>query len=180
MGEVKWKVWVSRSCPTLCYPMDCSPPSFSVHGILQARILEWVAISSSRQSFWHRDQTHVSGLSCFAGRFFTTAPPVKPNNLISSLLSQAGSDVRGWGVGWAHIWLHSPAFWLQSRRPGTLSADFHWILLILLKKCQWPFLVSLILPYILCFSWDLGKGWWGGNVLWLIGQGLGLRINFKK
>ena len=34
-----------QSCPTLCDPMDCSPPGFSVHGILQARILEWVAIS---------------------------------------------------------------------------------------------------------------------------------------
>ena len=39
-----------QSCPTLCGPMDCSPPGSSVHGILQARILEWVAISSSRGS----------------------------------------------------------------------------------------------------------------------------------
>ena len=38
-------VWVTQSCPTLCDPMDCSPPGFSVHGILQARVLEWVAIS---------------------------------------------------------------------------------------------------------------------------------------
>ena len=50
--------------PTLCDPMDCSPPGSSVHGILQARILEWVAISSSRGSSWPRDQTHVSGISC--------------------------------------------------------------------------------------------------------------------
>ena len=40
----------AQSCPTLCNPMDCSPPGSSVHGILQARILEWVAISSSRRS----------------------------------------------------------------------------------------------------------------------------------
>ena len=39
---------VAQSCPTLCYPMDCSLPGFSVHGILQARILEWVTISFSR------------------------------------------------------------------------------------------------------------------------------------
>ena len=39
-----------QSCPTLCDPMDCSLPGFSVHGILQARTLEWVAISSSRRS----------------------------------------------------------------------------------------------------------------------------------
>ena len=38
---------VTQSCPTLCDPTDCSPPGFSVHGILQARILEWVAMPSS-------------------------------------------------------------------------------------------------------------------------------------
>ena len=45
-------------------PMDCSPPGSSVRGILQPRILEWVAISSSRGSSWLRDQTHVSSVSC--------------------------------------------------------------------------------------------------------------------
>ena len=44
----KVKVLVTRSCPTLCDPMDCSPSGSSVHGILQARILEWVAIPFSR------------------------------------------------------------------------------------------------------------------------------------
>ena len=48
------------SCPTLCDPMDCSPPGSSVHGIFQARILEWVAISFSRVSSQPRDQTRVS------------------------------------------------------------------------------------------------------------------------
>ena len=51
----------------LCDPVDCSPPGSSVHGILQARILEWVAISFSRGSSWPRDQTQVS---CIAGRCF--------------------------------------------------------------------------------------------------------------
>ena len=51
---------VTKSCPTLCDPMDCSLPGSSVHGILQARILEWVAIPFSRRSSWPRDQTHVS------------------------------------------------------------------------------------------------------------------------
>ena len=46
---------VAQSCLTLCDPMDCSPPGFSVHGILQARILEWVAISFSRGSSRPRD-----------------------------------------------------------------------------------------------------------------------------
>ena len=44
------KVLVTQSCPTLCDPTDCSPPGSSVHGILQARILEWVAMPSSRGS----------------------------------------------------------------------------------------------------------------------------------
>ena len=44
--------------------MDCSPPDSTVHGIVQARILEWVAISSSRGSSWPRDQTHISCIPC--------------------------------------------------------------------------------------------------------------------
>ena len=64
--------------PTLCDPMDCSPPSSSVHGILQARILEWVAVPSSRESSWLRDQTYLSCGSCMAGRFFISEPPGKP------------------------------------------------------------------------------------------------------
>ena len=59
---------VTRSCLTLCNPMDCSPPGSTVHGILQARILEWVAMPFSRGSSWPRDQTWVS---CTGGRFFT-------------------------------------------------------------------------------------------------------------
>ena len=51
---------VAQSCPTLCDPMDYSLPSFSIHGILQARILEWVAMSFSRVSSRPRDQTWVS------------------------------------------------------------------------------------------------------------------------
>ena len=66
----KWKVkvLVAQSCPTLCNPMDCSLPSSSVHGILQAKILEWVSIPFSRGSSQPRDQTWVC---CMAGRFFT-------------------------------------------------------------------------------------------------------------
>ena len=50
----------TQLCLTLCDPMDCSPPGSSVHEIFQARILEWVAISSSRGSSWPRNETHVS------------------------------------------------------------------------------------------------------------------------
>ena len=58
--------------------MDCSLPGSSVHGILQARILEWVAISSSRGSFPPRDQTRLSCISCTTGEFFATEPLGKP------------------------------------------------------------------------------------------------------
>ena len=57
-------------CLTLCDTMDCSLPGSSVHGILQTRILEWVAMPSSQGSFWHRDQTWVSCISCIAHGFF--------------------------------------------------------------------------------------------------------------
>ena len=52
------------SCPTLCDRMDCNPPGSAVHGISQARTLEWVAISFSRGSSWPRDWTHISCVFC--------------------------------------------------------------------------------------------------------------------
>ena len=61
-------VLFAQLCPTLCDPMNCCPPGSDVRGILQARILEWVAIPFSRRSSQSRDQTLVS---CIAGRFFT-------------------------------------------------------------------------------------------------------------
>ena len=56
-------VLVTESFPTLCDTMDCTPPGSSIHGILQAWILEWVAIPFSRGSSWPRDQTWVSHIS---------------------------------------------------------------------------------------------------------------------
>ena len=50
-GDLKVKSEVAQSCPTLCDPMDCSPPASSIHGIFQARVLEWVAISFFRKIF---------------------------------------------------------------------------------------------------------------------------------
>ena len=59
---------VAQSCLTLCNSKDCSPPGSSVHGILQARMLEWVAMPASKESFEPRDKT---GVLCISGRFFT-------------------------------------------------------------------------------------------------------------
>ena len=65
----------AQACLTLCDPVDCSPPGSSERGILQARILEWVAITSSRGSSRPRDQTQVS---CISRRFITNEPRGKP------------------------------------------------------------------------------------------------------
>ena len=82
-------VLVAQLWLMLCDPMDCSPPESSVHGILQARILELIAITSSRGSFQPWGRTHIS---CIAGSFFTTEPLEKPSyyprlTLIIALLS---------------------------------------------------------------------------------------------
>ena len=60
--------WISQSCLTLCDPMDCSLPGSSIHGIFQARVLEWVVISFSRRSSQPRDWIWVSHI---VGRCFT-------------------------------------------------------------------------------------------------------------
>ena len=60
---------VAQACLTLCNAMDCSLPGSSIHGILQARILEWVAVPFSRVSSQLRDRTQVS---LIAGGFFTS------------------------------------------------------------------------------------------------------------
>ena len=77
---------VAKSCLILFDLMDCSPPGSSVHGISQARILEWIAIFSPRASSPPRDQTC---LSCLAGGFLTTEPPRKPFCVYTSSLLQS-------------------------------------------------------------------------------------------
>ena len=73
-----------QSCLTLCDPINCSPPGSSVHGILQARMLEWVALPSSRGFSQPRGPTHSSWSSCIGGRFIITAEPVgKPVPLLT-------------------------------------------------------------------------------------------------
>jgi len=100
-----------QSCPTLCNPMDCNPSGSSVHGILQARTLGWVAISSSRGSSQSRDQTWLTWLS----NLTTTEPPGKPCCLIcyyKSFLS-IYQDTKD-NVWWFYLqlyMLHITVFW---------------------------------------------------------------------
>ena len=82
------KLKVSQSRLTLCDPMNCSPPGSSLHGILQARILEGVAMPFSRGSSRPRDQTWVSCGSCTAAGLFTTEPQGKSHPEYMLLLSR--------------------------------------------------------------------------------------------
>ena len=121
IGILLWETWVfsvcaqSLSCPTLGDLMDHSPLGSSVHGIFQARIWKWVAISSSWGSSPLRDQTLISCISCIAVRFFT--------------LSHRGSWYRLSGVA-----LMADDGYLPTRLCHGLEADFtatllfhHWL-----------------------------------------------------
>ena len=114
VGPTHWQ-WkkeseVAQSCPTLCDPMDCSLPGSAVHGIFQASVLEWVAISFSRGSSWPRDRTQVS---CTAGRGFTR----------EAVLTVPGGywmNESPFGQGWDQIGGEaSVSPWLPLQREGT-------------------------------------------------------------
>ena len=126
---------VTQSCSTLCDPMDCSPPGSSLHGILQARILEWVAIPFSRGSSRLRDGAQVS---CPAGRFFAVWATRE------ALSMEAGTEVSGctWhtpevspGCEQAafFLWLSQAAFWT----PGPSHPSTRMMLTVSLPSRKW-------------------------------------------
>ena len=99
-----------QSCPT--DPMDCGRPASSVHGILQARILEWVSMPSSRVSSQPRDRTCISFDLCIAGGSFTTEPPGKPHcTLITTVKSTKAQPL----VEDTHKWQCTPDIWTNLR-----------------------------------------------------------------
>ena len=132
---------VTKSCLTLCELMDCSLPGFSVHGISQARILEWVAIFFSRGSSQHKDETHVSWI----GRWilyqrnkcdtYWNMPRVVPDTSVQNgwvlvvhscstlydpmYWSQPGYSVHGISqariLEWVPILFSRGSFWLRSQ-----------------------------------------------------------------
>ena len=73
----------TQSCTNLCHTVDCSPPGSSVHGILRAGLLEWVAISFSRGSSQPRDRTYVSHFLCQQAG---SLPPASPGKHPSSVV----------------------------------------------------------------------------------------------
>ena len=129
-----------QSCPILCNPMDSSLPGFSVHGILQARILEWVVMPSSRGSSRPRDQTCVSCGSCIAGRFFTYELLRKPSHRWNRVFLFCD-------------WLISHNI-MSSRATHVIASGwipFHFVYrphFVHLFICQWTF--SLLLPLGYC------------------------------
>ena len=99
--------------------MDCNLLDSSVHGVLQARILEWVAMPSSRGSSQPRDRTLVSCVSCMAGGFFTVEPPGKPFMKLASLDSHINRClITTWLFQWPCIFL--PDFHSMSRYSSLL------------------------------------------------------------
>ena len=92
---------VAQLCLTLCDPMDYSPPGFSVHGIFQSKILERVAMPSSRGSSQPRDTTQVF---CIAGRFFTTELSGKPPNQFLCLTNLSDQRLIAAISFLAHMW----------------------------------------------------------------------------
>ena len=108
-------VLVAQSCLTLCDSMDCSPPGSSVYGIFQARILEWLAISSSRGSSRSKDWTHISCVSGIAGASLVAQSvknlPVVQETWVLSLGwedplqkgTAAHSSILAWGILWT-VW----------------------------------------------------------------------------
>ena len=109
----------AQSCPTPLDPTDCSPPGFSVHGILLARILKWVAISYSRGSSQPKDQTWVSGIS-WVGKWVlyhcTTWAALVSQDMVSKLWFQPAWEVMmvTWGSWFSHL-IKNGQFELQLR-----------------------------------------------------------------
>ena len=122
MSKMIYYSEVAQSCLTFCNPMDCSPRGSSVHGILQARILEWVAISFSRGSSRPRDRTQVFHI---AGRRFnlwaTRELWLAPNN--SELLF---SKRQYWNIIWWLIfyWNFGLAHLLEAGKPAHFPRWF--------------------------------------------------------
>ena len=139
------KCWVcmlvTPSCPTLCDPMRCSPPGSSVHGTLQARILEWVATPFSRGSSWPGDRTQIS---CTAGRLFTiwaTREAPKCWGRTLSLLSPS-SEIYQWANE-------------DTTREGPQSAHFRFLIPSIFLL-YWLLSQAVVFPALL---------FWGRRVL---------------
>ena len=121
-------IFIVQSCQTLCDLMDYSPPDLSVRGIIQERILDWVAIAFSRESFHSRDQTQVFSI---AGRFLTIWATSKASSLplwFQNYWLTACSLDHAFSLLWSMMTTLHPLLWMgllclgeQRLSPGTRS-----------------------------------------------------------
>ena len=116
-------------CPTLFQPMDCGPPGFSVRGIIQAGILEWVAISYSRGSSRPMDQTHVSSVSCIGRQVFITSATWEAHLCNGASIKTSNE-----------LWRASRLATMWRRREGSVTSEKPWKAL---SPCLAPFLSSV-------------------------------------
>ena len=122
----------------LCDPMGCGPQGSSLHRIVQARTLEWIAISSPRGSSRFRDLTHISYGSCAADRFFTTELPRKPFKLLiaccfciifkwpGAYIALQFSSVLLCPTLWPH-WLQHNRLLVHHQLPEFTQTHVHWV-----------------------------------------------------
>ena len=139
---------VAQSYLTLCNPMDCSPPGSSVHGILQARKLEWVAISSFSRSSQPRDRSQVSHI---AGRFFTIWATREAHIYPHFHCSVQFSHSIVSNCLWPHGLQHARPPW-PSPTPGTYSNSC--------PETRWchPTISSSVIPFSSCLQSFLASG----------------------
>ena len=138
---------VASAVSSSLWSMDCSAPGSSAHGILQARILEWVVMPSSQGSSQPRNQTHISSVSCTSGRFFThwstweaqgllrAGERILGNHagLIKPLLSY-GKAANKWFRNECWVGIESWCFiYRRLKAYATLAARKFWIL----WDCHW-------------------------------------------
>ena len=135
------KMLIAQLCPTPCDPMDCGPPGSSVHGTLQAGVLEWVTIPFSRGSSQPRDRTHLSALAGWEARIHHTSCLNilrggikdwvfwKQGSILSHLVSLAlhVKSLIEWGAEWArsfHVGHKAPTRCLLLGGGGLRSQTF--------------------------------------------------------
>ena len=148
----------AQSHPTLCNSTDCSPPVSSVHGISQARILEWVAISSHRGSSWPRDWTWVSWVSCTGKRIFYhwatghscwSWGPTFPGGP-QSVMEHAGTT-RAW------LFLLNMRWGTSKGKSLLQSSPLGWLRFRLICLIVWGFPCPIMFPFYLSRVLPPGK-----------------------
>ena len=158
---------VIQSCPNLCNLTDCSLPVSFVHGILQARILKWVAIPFSRGSSWPRDWIWIS---CTAGRFFTIWATREAPECYKALFTF--SCFGGWDLSSTTSGLHSSLLhWkhgvLTTGLPGKIPLWFYLCFIsssvpfFLDSICKWYHIISVFVWLIQYDNlWAHPRGCW--------------------